>query len=349
MKSFRFLRASSALSLAFVGLAWSTAASQAQAQVMGQVSCGGVITTNTTLTADVGPCSTTAGIVIGADNVTLNLNGHKVSGIGAGQGTTQGIVGSGVSGATVENGTVTGFDTGVYFEFGSGETITKMNAHDNIGSLDGNGIFGEGIQLFQVTNSTISNNQVIHNGTFAGIDVFDASGITITGNVVTDNNILESMSTHGGGNGIMQDIGIWVVFLSLPTTSNVVSTNSVTGSGLDGIQISRFANGNTVTRNSALRNGFGQVQGVRDGAGVIIFGADNLVQANGAIKNAAQGIEVLGKSNRILNNAATGNGTGRNSAAVAFDVADANFTPPCDSNVWSHNAFITANQACVTH
>ena len=97
-----------------------------------------------------------------------------------------------------------------------------------------------------------------------------------------------------------------------------------------------------------MRNGFGQAQGIRDGAGVIIFGDGNLVQANGSTKNAAQGIRVLGTKNRILNNAASGNGTGRNSAAVAFDLVDANHTPPCDSNVWSHNAFITFNQVCVT-
>jgi parallel beta-helix repeat protein len=148
----------------------------------------------------------------------------------------------------------------------------------------------------------------------------------------------------------MQDIGIWVVFLTVPTSNNLVSGNTVTGSGLDGIQISSDADGNTVTRNSVVHNGFGQVLGVRDGDGIVVFGNGNLVQANQSVKNAAKGIRVFnGSHNRILSNVAVGNGTGRNSASVAFDLADTTTSPPCDSNVWLHNVFVTFNQPCVTH
>lgn len=339
------LTAASALSLPLVGVGPAAfAATAGPAPTV--VHCGDTITTDTTLAKDVGPCPSTA-IILGASNITLDLNGHTVFGTPA-PGEGPGIAGSAVNGDTVKNGTVTLFDTGVYFEFGTGETVTNLNVHDNIGSLDGNGIFGEGVQLFQTNNSTISNNVVVHNGTFAGIDVFDSSGTTITGNAVSRNNIQQVGSGHGGN--IQQDIGIWVVFLAIPTSNNVVRGNAVQDNGLDGIQISRFATNNTVTRNAVLRNGFGQVQGIRDGDGVAIFGSSTLVQGNSSTSNAANGIYVRSgaTTNRILGNATAGNGTGRNSAGTGFDLKDGNLTPPCDANVWSGNAFVTFNQVCVT-
>ncbi|HEV2810870.1 MAG TPA: hypothetical protein VGV93_10810, partial [Acidimicrobiales bacterium] len=57
----------------------------------GRLNCGDVITQTTTLTADVGPCPGN-GIIIGADNIMLNLNGHTISGTpGPGDGNAAGI------------------------------------------------------------------------------------------------------------------------------------------------------------------------------------------------------------------------------------------------------------------
>ena len=47
----------------------------------GHVSCGDTITADTTLDSDLVDCPNN-GIVIGADDVTLDLNGHTVSGDG---------------------------------------------------------------------------------------------------------------------------------------------------------------------------------------------------------------------------------------------------------------------------
>ena len=74
-----------------------------------QVSCGETITTSTTLAANVTNCPD-PGIVIGADDVTLDLNGHTVGGNGTGVGIEDT---AGHSGVTIEGGTVTGFDVGV--------------------------------------------------------------------------------------------------------------------------------------------------------------------------------------------------------------------------------------------
>ena len=46
-----------------------------------QVKCGDTITTDTTLHADLVNCPNN-GIIIGADHITLNLNGHRIDGDG---------------------------------------------------------------------------------------------------------------------------------------------------------------------------------------------------------------------------------------------------------------------------
>ncbi|MBW3645926.1 MAG: hypothetical protein KY441_10540, partial [Actinobacteria bacterium] len=61
--------------------------------------------------ADVGPCPGD-GLIVAADGVVLDLNGHEVRGVNGAE-ETAGVVLRRVSGVTVTNGTVTGFDAGV--------------------------------------------------------------------------------------------------------------------------------------------------------------------------------------------------------------------------------------------
>ena len=66
------------LSLLFVAAALSVGAGSASGLVSGpQPSCGDTITVSTTLVADLVNCPNN-GIVIGADNITLDLNGHVI-------------------------------------------------------------------------------------------------------------------------------------------------------------------------------------------------------------------------------------------------------------------------------
>jgi parallel beta-helix repeat protein len=84
------------------------------------VSCGETITTNTTLDSDLANCPNN-GIVIGADNITLDLNGHTIDGNGTpvdpcpeGESCDVGVDNSaGHSGVTVKGGSVRQFSVGV--------------------------------------------------------------------------------------------------------------------------------------------------------------------------------------------------------------------------------------------
>jgi Right handed beta helix region len=74
--------------------------------------CGETIMQSTALTSDIGPCPGD-GLVIGADNVTLDLNGHSIEGSGGGVGVSVGGDLTARTGVTVRNGTIAQFDQGV--------------------------------------------------------------------------------------------------------------------------------------------------------------------------------------------------------------------------------------------
>jgi hypothetical protein len=94
----------------------------AKAAGQGQPQCGDTITTDTTLHHDLVDCPNN-GILIGADNITLNLNGHLVDGDGTEFGgcdpnaevCDSGLVDDGHNGVTVKHGRVREFGVGVLF------------------------------------------------------------------------------------------------------------------------------------------------------------------------------------------------------------------------------------------
>jgi parallel beta-helix repeat protein len=83
------------------------------------VSCGDTITTDTTLDSDLTDCPSN-GIVIGADDVTLDLNGHRIAGDGEpvkrcrrGEFCDVGVANDGHDGVTLRGGSLHGFASGV--------------------------------------------------------------------------------------------------------------------------------------------------------------------------------------------------------------------------------------------
>ncbi len=328
------------------------------------LSCGQTITQNTVLDADVGPCPNNRGhgIVIGADNITLDLNGHTVFG-------TSGLIndGAGVyvlrrTGVTVKNGTVRDFDCGVAIEGGSGNTVTGIRAEDNIGAV-GASRCGEGVAILSSQNNRIVNNHLVHNGPFGGVGVYTAvnvehqretSGVS-SGNVIDSNQIVNNNLPRSAD--INDSDGIRIETQSV---FNTISNNSVTGSGLDGIAIFSFAPDNTVMFNTVQNNGFLNPFR-RRGDGIRVFGGSDrtTVVGNRVTGNAANGIIFHGVFNTrppVMNSTATNNFAAGNNVLApiedsqlggpTFDLNDGN--PNCDNNVWRGNIFRTANPPCTT-
>ncbi|HEX2042829.1 MAG TPA: right-handed parallel beta-helix repeat-containing protein [Acidimicrobiales bacterium] len=349
-----------ALAGALVVLASTVVATVAEAAVL---SCGQVITQSTKLDNDVGPCPNNGahGIVIGANNVTLDLNGHTVFGTAA-SGEGAGVYMLRRSGVTVKNGTVRDFDGGVAIDGGSGNTVRNVLTRDNIGILNVTR-YGEGIAILSSTDNKILYNQVIHNGPFGGIGVYTVanqehqrttSGVStrnlIHGNQVVDNNTARSLQINDSD-------GIRIERMS---TFNVISNNRVTGSGLDGIALFAFSPNNTIKFNQVYNNGFLNPF-TRRGDGIRVFGGSHntLVQGNQVRGNAANGIILHQQfmdrppvvDSRVIDNWSVDNnrlpplGPGP-LGGPTFDLNDGN--PDCDNNVWLRNRYRTANPACTT-
>jgi parallel beta-helix repeat protein len=210
------------------------------------IKCGSVITQNTTLTSDIGPCSGN-GLVVAASAVTLNLGGYTVTGRN-GSAETSGVLMDHVTGSTVRNGTVTGFDAGVNVDGGSGNTVTAITAHDNINDNTGSQSkthgceLGDGITTNSSDANTITANSAVHNGPYSGISLLeDSDNNTVSNNTVLDNNVPNF--TKGGGLGNcgapfsrpIQDIGIRIE--GPGADNNVVRSNRVVNSAIGGITI----------------------------------------------------------------------------------------------------------------
>ena len=332
------------------------------------LACGQTITQNTVLENDVGPCPANLGhgIIVGADNITLDLNGHQVLG-------TSGLIndGAGVyvfrrTGVTVKNGTVRNFDCGVAIEGGSGNTVSGVHAQDNIGAV-GASRCGEGVAILSSQNNRVVSNRIVHNGPFGGIGVYTAvnsehnrttSGVSrgnlIDSNQVVDNNLPRSAQINDA-DGIR---------IETQSVFNVITNNSVTGSGLDGISLFSFAPDNTVNYNSVQNNGFlNPFRRNGDGIRVVGGAVRSTVIGNRITGNAANGIIFHGVFNTpsgprppvtdstALNNFAVGNNLlppieQSELGGPTFDLNDGN--PNCDNNTWRGNIYRTANPACTT-
>ncbi len=326
----------------------------------GRLSCGDKITRNTTLTADVGPCPTT-GIIIGADNITLNLNGHTISGSpGPGNGNAAGIRLPFRSGVTItghpgnsgKTGTVTGFDAGVFINGGSNNTVEKLVVRDNVGPADVNSVLGDGIALFHSSNNRLLNNVLTGNGIFDGIAVLgvDSDDNLIQGNVVeksTDEGLGEPFvpgPTAGLGSGIIispfleegdQRRGQSVFNNSV--IDNVIRNNVASG-------VSNLANVGGVTKSNTIEgNGFradgspGNHPGNGIGAQHLANSTPdtfNLIEDNEIHNNLAIGILILNShENRVVGNRTSGNG---------FDLGDVvhySTGIPCERNTWFGNSW----------
>ena len=279
-----------------------------------QVSCGQVITADTTLDSDVGPCAGD-GIIIGRDNVTLDLNGYAVLGAPPPGGLLASTVGIKVDShaqARVRNGTVAGFGTGVELFQRQGSTLERLLVRDNQNF---------GIRVFSFDN-VVRGNLVERNGDL-GVVVFGGSGNTIEGNVIRSNGGTGFHLTRGG--------------LNTRTGGTTVRANSITANGDDGVSLGGLSSTASVLANVISSN---------NGNGVALgeFSFSHLVEGNRMVGNEGNGVLVvrtLGPWNglhRILTNVALGNGL--------VDLVDE--YPGCDANTWLGNQFGTRSQGCIS-
>jgi hypothetical protein len=290
-------------------LGCSVLASATQASVE-QVTCGQVITADTTLSSDVGPCEGD-GIVIGSDNVTLNLAGHSI--LGTSSASPQiGVVLQRINGARVRNGSVTGFDTGVLVSAGSANSVDNLVINVNRCA---------GIALMLGTTGNIVRANKIRANVCAGVRIAGAGSTSVQGNRITRNT----------GPGVEIASGS----LNFSTGSNSVTKNFIADNGSDGVSLTSITSSQTVVGNWVLRNGG---NGIHIGA----YSTRNTVRSNIIRANALDGVVIdreptFAHNNQIIENIARGSGS--------FDLDDQN--DACGGGTWAGNQFLTRNQPCI--
>ncbi|HEX2023311.1 MAG TPA: PA domain-containing protein [Acidimicrobiales bacterium] len=313
------------LSLVTAGMAMSATPAAAN-----HVACGAVVTSSIRLDADLGPCPGD-GLVVRASNVTVNLNGKRIF-AAQGPGDTAGIrlanptnPPSGLTGVTVRNGTIQGFDAGVAIFGGSRNVVREMVIRDNVNPGGPNVAcdLGDGIALTNSDNNRIENNRLVNNGPYGGISlIFDSDANLVRNNSLQGHNI---RGIVGCGNA-NQDEGIRIE--GPGANDNRIETNSVADSALAGIGVHGHRGcqaapgseppntGNMILTNMVTRTANNPepdgIHVLEQGPfGTVVCAAFNLtISGNKSIGNARHGIRIPGTStgNTINGNQTDNNG-----------------------------------------
>ena len=211
--------------------------------------CGAVVTEDVVLGADLVGCPGD-GLVVGAPDVTVDLNGHRVSGTGLGAG-----IRVQAPGVRVRRGEITGFGSGVSVaveDAGDAQLRGLEIAHNGRGVVLGTGLGTTGGGSLTIAHARVHDN--------AGTGV--AARGWLAGTTIRDSRIRDnggagvSFSDSNGG----EVIGSWIA-------------GNRTGVVYD------FAPGGRVVGNLIVRNGVWGLFGFRSGG---MTARDNVITFNGS-------------------------------------------------------------------
>ena len=263
------------------------------------ISCGDTITADTTLETDLIDCPSN-GVVIGADDITLDLNGHVIDGDGtefADCGKREfcdvGILDIDHDGVTVRDGSARGFSYGVFVGSAHGSRLLSISAKRNIffGVVIGRSSRalvrncslsnnvppqGDGLGLFAADHIRVRRNSIRRN---AGPGIHVAAGSSdglIKGNVLSRNGpslLIEASRISVRDNDVIGGAGIIV---DPPGNRNSIIGNRVSRA-TDSISVEK-GRGNLIARNVVIG---ARGNGIRLGLDrPPIGGAGNIVRGN---------------------------------------------------------------------
>jgi parallel beta-helix repeat protein len=254
------------------------------------VSCGDRITADTTLDTDLVNCPN-HGIVIGADDITVDLNGHLIDGDGAPfaqcrprrEACDIGVLNDGHDGVTVMHGSVRQFGLGVLVG-GAGRTrLLDLSVARNMFS---------GVVIAESARTELRRSVVAVNGLDtdqAGISVFQSGHSRIVRTAIRRNGDI-GVYAEGANDSIFARnklSGNPEAAMLIGGNRNVFDRNRVVRNG-EGITVG--GNRNTITRNRVADSRAGT-----EGGGLGIFAAaghDNVVAGNFVARASRVGIQV---------------------------------------------------------
>ena len=187
-------------------------------------SCGQVITQNVVLTSNLN-CADSDGLIVGASDIVIDLNGHTISGpdVDSQEKTSSkvGVMIPNMNNVVVQDGTIQGFQAGVLMTGSQNVELKSIVSKNNqIGA------FSTGASIVNAHLSILMNNEI----GFAGHS---------TQQPTLENNILYQNALAG---------------ITLVNTDNgVITLNSITESG-NGLYVDNQSNNNNVNFNNVLLN-----------------------------------------------------------------------------------------------
>lgn len=286
------------------------------------LACGDFVFTDTTLTEDLGPCPSNGLWIAASVPLTLDLNGHTITG----QGTGDGIVVFGSHIVVKGRGRITNFGVGVSLEWGDQVVVYDLNLDKN----------RSGVALYHSSGARIFDNTIRGlKGLSTGVFLSDSSALVYR-------NEIKDFSY-----GFLNYAG------SIVISENVI-TNNQTGIRLGIDDGSYRVRGNIIQRNQgngieadvAANGSCGQIEDnmVKDNGenGILVTGifGSCLVQDNLVTRNQLNGISVGGgNGHKLLGNRLYGNGVDLNWDGVSdscgaqnvFDTSSQPQLPQCSS------------------
>ena len=291
--------------------------------------CGRVLTTDTTLQADILNCGGD-GLVIGADGIVVRLDGHTIDGTGAAGSAGIRLAGHDdvliegpgritqfADGAHVANGlrnrvrnlTSTGNGFGIHLVDAEANRLVGNDARDNraTGADPPVGIPWGGIVLERSDGNLVQDNELSQNAGGPGVALLQSSTNRVLGNVPSGSdspNILlrESHGNVVAGNGSTNSN---VVAIELRASNdNLVEDNVAGDNESEGITVWRGSARNTVRFNTAAGNANVGIF-VGDAVGTIVRG--NVTSSN---DRGADGIQVRAEASGTVVRGNTSNGNG---------------------------------------
>jgi parallel beta-helix repeat protein len=294
------------------------------------LSCGDTITVDTTLDADLVDCPSN-GLVIGANYITLDLNGHTIDGDDAlvdacpkDEFCDVGVLNEGYNGATVKGGEINEFAFGVFLQRTRGNLLKDLSASDNVlsgfllvetarsrvreSTSFGNAgpDSGVGITLFESDHNRVLHNKLFDNAEL-GIHLVRSNDNRVAHNVVRrnpeDGIILEGDRNQIVHNRVVRNSITVTIFSSRAhAVGNVVRRNVVRRGPRGGIAIDRVVKRTVVMGNHVFGAG---------GHGILIGNATTTVTRNEARYNHDLGIKAVVGVIDGGGNRASGNGDPR--------------------------------------
>jgi len=300
------------------------------AALAGPLSCGDTITVDTVLAADLRDCPSN-GIVIGADDITLDLNGHTIDGDNAlvdscpeDEFCDVGVANDGHDGVTITGGDIREFAFGVFVFAARGNDLSDLSAAEHVfggillvdvarsrvrrsASVGNAGPdSGVGITLFESHNNRIAHNRSSGNAEL-GIHLIQ-SNRNYVGNNVVRRNPEDGIILEGDGNMIVgnrlvgNSIGVTIFTDGGHAVGNVVRLNYVRRAPRGGIYVDRVPERTVLKRNHVFRTG---------GHGILVGSPTTRVTRNETRYNHRLGIKAVTGVIDGGGNQASGNGDPR--------------------------------------